>query len=79
MRWSTDAAARDVYFFVYGTRTRRLEGVREGNVAAANGAGRRRFHVRLHDGKSVRYVRVQSEQRVGRRTQTKIVSVRSPA
>jgi hypothetical protein len=79
VRWSTDVPVRDAIFVVYGTRTRRLEGLRAPNVGVAKGAGRRSFHVRIHDATRVRYVRVRSEQRVGRRTQTRIVSVRSRA
>jgi hypothetical protein len=74
VRWSTDVAARDAYFYVYGTRTRSLRtGAPSLRVVA--GRGRRSFHVTLRDAARARYVTVAVGQTVGERTRTAVIRV----
>ena len=74
VRWSTDVAARDAYFYVYGARTRSL---RTGtpSLRVVGGRGRRSFHVTLRDAKQARYVTVAAGQQVGERTRTAVIRV----
>jgi hypothetical protein len=79
VRWSTDVAARDVVFYVYGSRVRNYRTDRELKVGAAIGRGRRAFHVRLRDAARVRYVRLLAGQVAGRRSRAVTINVRSRA
>jgi hypothetical protein len=74
VRWNTDVAARDAYFYVYGSRTRSTQANAIG-LRSVNGRGRRSFHVTLKDAARARYVRVTASQLVGRRTRTAVARV----
>ena len=74
MRWSTDVAVHDAYFYVTGTRTRSTR-AQPLALRVVSGRGRRGFHVTLPDATRVRYVRVSVGQTVGRRTRTAVVRV----
>jgi hypothetical protein len=75
VRWRTDVATRDAFFYVFGSRTGAAN-ARPISFRVANGRGRRSFHVTLKDAARVRYVRIAVAQRVGERTRTAVVRVR---
>jgi hypothetical protein len=74
VRWNTDVAALDAYFYVAGSRSR-SEQARSLSLGGTSGRGRRSFHVTLPKAAGVRYVRVVAYQAIGGRTRTAVLRV----